>query len=162
MILMRALHKDLRRYNDNQQEVDQEETGWKLVHGDVFRTPPYSSLFASIIGTGVQVFAMCMLTLIFAALGFLSPANRGSLMTTLLLLYVFMGILSGYFSARCYKMFGGENWQRETLQTALLFPTVNFTIFFLLNLLVWHDVFSVDFVVWYQCPFGVLGRLFWI
>jgi len=155
MILMRALHKDLRRYNESQEDLEQnqEETGWKLVHGDVFRTPPYSSLFASIIGTGVQVFAMCMLTLIFAALGFLSPANRGSLMTTLLLLYVFMGILAGYFSARCYKMFGGTNWQRETLQTALLFPTVNFAIFFLLNLLVWHEGSSG------AVPFGTMFSL---
>ena len=57
MILMRALHKDLRRYNESQEDLEQnqEETGWKLVHGDVFRTPPYPSLFASVIGTGVQV-----------------------------------------------------------------------------------------------------------
>ncbi len=57
MILMRALHKDLRRYNETQEDLEQnqEETGWKLVHGDVFRTPSYPSLFASVIGTGVQV-----------------------------------------------------------------------------------------------------------
>ena len=96
---------------------------------------------------------MCLLTLIFAALGFLSPANRGSLMTTLLLLYVFMGILAGYFSARCYKMFGGDNWQRQTLQTALLFPTVNFVVFFMLNLLVWNEGSSG------AVPFGTMFSL---
>ena len=48
MILMRALHKDLRRYNADPEELEQaqEETGWKLVHGDVFRTPANPSLFA--------------------------------------------------------------------------------------------------------------------
>ena len=57
MILMRALHKDLRRYNADPEELEQaqEETGWKLVHGDVFRTPSNPSLFACVIGTGVQV-----------------------------------------------------------------------------------------------------------
>merc|ERR1712038_1660125 len=89
MILMRALHKDFRRYNAEDPEaieLQQEETGWKLVHGDVFRKPANPSLFAAMVGTGVQVNAMCLLTLIFAALGFLSPANRGALMTTLLTL----------------------------------------------------------------------------
>ena len=65
-----------------------------------------------------------------AALGFLSPANRGSLMTTLLLLYVFMGLFAGYFSARTYKMFG-ETMAKQTLQTALLFPTIFCGIFYI-------------------------------
>eukprot|EP00493_Phyllostaurus_siculus_P001112 UN01120 len=47
MILMRALHKDFRRYNQDDPEAleaQQEETGWKLVHGDVFRPPEYKKL----------------------------------------------------------------------------------------------------------------------
>jgi len=81
---------------------------------------------------------MSFLIIIFAALGFLSPANRGALMTTLLLLFVLMGIFAGYYSARCYKMFGETQWQRNTLQTALLFPGFNCTLMFILNLFVWH------------------------
>lgn len=96
---------------------------------------------------------MCLLTLVFAALGFLSPANRGSLMTTLLLLYVFMGIFAGYFSARTYKMFGETSWQKQTLQTALLFPTINFIVFFILNLFVWHEGSSG------AVPFGTMFSL---
>eukprot|EP00485_Elphidium_margaritaceum_P001540 CAMPEP_0202686920 /NCGR_PEP_ID=MMETSP1385-20130828/2674_1 /ASSEMBLY_ACC=CAM_ASM_000861 /TAXON_ID=933848 /ORGANISM="Elphidium margaritaceum" /LENGTH=632 /DNA_ID=CAMNT_0049341601 /DNA_START=80 /DNA_END=1978 /DNA_ORIENTATION=- len=155
MILMRALHKDLRRYNSDPEELEQaqEESGWKLVHGDVFRTPENPSLFACLVGTGVQVFVMCLLTLVFAALGFLSPANRGSLMTTLLLMYVFMGIFAGYFSARCYKMFGETNWQKQTLLTALLYPSINFAVFFVLNLLVWHEGSSG------AVPFGTMFSL---
>merc|ERR1719245_2400608 len=140
MILMRALHKDLRRYNaeQTQEEIEQqqEETGWKLVHGDVFRTPTRPNLFACVIGTGVQVFAMCLLTLIFAALGFLSPANRGSLMTTLLLLYVFMGIVGGYYSARTYKSFNEVNWKRNTLLVALGFPGICFVGLLCLNFVI--------------------------
>ena len=35
------LHRDLRRYNDiESKEEAAEESGWKLVHGDVFRAPP--------------------------------------------------------------------------------------------------------------------------
>ena len=43
------------------------------------------------------------MTLFFACLGFLSPANRGSLMTCGLVLYVCFGIVAGYVSARLYK-----------------------------------------------------------
>ena len=46
-----------------------EETGWKLVHGDVFRTPNNNRLFASIIGSGVQIFCMMAITIFFAMLG---------------------------------------------------------------------------------------------
>merc|ERR1719171_2524749 len=75
----------------------------------------------------------------FAVLGFLSPANRGGLMTALLLLFVFMGSFTGYFSARFYKMFGGKNWKRNTLLTATLYPGTVFVIFFILNLFVWNE-----------------------
>lgn len=40
MILVRALRKDIAQYNDpNTLEEAKEESGWKLVHGDVFRPP---------------------------------------------------------------------------------------------------------------------------
>jgi transmembrane 9 superfamily member 2/4 len=42
-------------------------------------------------GSGAQVFGMAATTLMFALLGFMSPANRGGLLTSLLLLFVFMG-----------------------------------------------------------------------
>ena len=47
-----------------------------------------------------QIFGMSLITMIFAVLGFLSPANRGGLMTAMLLLFVLMGLFAGYFSAR--------------------------------------------------------------
>jgi transmembrane 9 superfamily protein 2/4 len=75
------------------------------VHGDVFRPPTYGSWLAVLVGTGVQLFSMTLVTMVFATLGFLSPANRGGLMTAVLLLFVFMGCFAGYFSARLYKTF---------------------------------------------------------
>jgi len=55
-------------------------------------------------------------------LGFLSPASRGALMTTSMVCYFLLGAPSGYFSARFYKMFGGEKWAVNVLATALLCP----------------------------------------
>ncbi|KAM1006303.1 hypothetical protein ACFX2A_003072 [Malus domestica] len=86
-------------------EETQEETGWKLVHGDVLRASNNSELLCVYVGTGAQFFGMILVTMIFAVLGFLSPSNRGSLMTAMLLFFAFMGIFAGYASARLYKMF---------------------------------------------------------
>lgn len=34
---------------------DNEETGWKYIHGDVFRFPPHKNVFCAFVGTGAQV-----------------------------------------------------------------------------------------------------------
>ena len=71
----------------------------------MFRPPARAGLLAAYVGTGAQLLAMTVVTMIFAVLGFLSPANRGGLMTAMLLLFAFMGIVAGYSSARLYKSF---------------------------------------------------------
>ncbi|RKO92027.1 hypothetical protein BDK51DRAFT_30227, partial [Blyttiomyces helicus] len=148
MILLRALHKDIARYNALEAQEDaQEDFGWKLVHGDVFRPPARSMLLAVFIGNGAQLLLMASVTLVFAILGFLSPSNRGSLATGMLVFYVFFGSVAGYTSARMYKMFGGENWKRNVTLTAFLFPGFIFLSFVILNffLIAAHSSGAVPF-----------------
>ena len=45
------------------QEEMQEDFGWKLVHGDVFRPPTSPMLLSVIVGSGVQLFCMTFITL---------------------------------------------------------------------------------------------------
>ncbi|KAK9697229.1 hypothetical protein RND81_08G023300 [Saponaria officinalis] len=154
MIMMRTLYRDIANYNQLEtQDEAQEETGWKLVHGDVFRPPLNSSLLCVYVGTGVQIFAMTLVTMIFALLGFLSPSNRGGLMTAMVLLWVFMGLFGGYSSARLYKMFKGTEWKKNTLKTAFMFPGILFTLFFVLNALIWGEKSSG------AVPFGTMLAL---
>ena len=121
MIMMRTLHRDLDRYRQAESQEDvEEETGWKLVHGDVFRPPSgfFGPMFLSVfVGGGMQVLAMSTALLIFAVAGFLSPANQGSLLTAFVVLFCAMGSFAGYFSARLYKMFKGKAWKRNTFLT---------------------------------------------
>ncbi|XP_072998872.1 transmembrane 9 superfamily member 7-like [Typha latifolia] len=154
MIMMRTLYRDIANYNqlDSQDEA-QEETGWKLVHGDVFRPPIHSGLLCVYVGTGVQFFGMTLVTMIFALLGFLSPSNRGGLMTAMVLLWVFMGLFAGYSSSRLYKMFKGTEWKKITLKTAFMFPGIVFAIFFVLNALIWGEKSSG------AVPFGTMFAL---
>ncbi|CAH0556998.1 unnamed protein product [Brassicogethes aeneus] len=138
MILLRTLHKDIARYNqiDNGEDA-QEEFGWKLVHGDVFRPPRKGMLLSVLLGSGVQVLCMTLVTLAFACLGFLSPANRGALMTCAIVLYVLLGSPAGYVSARIYKSFGGEKWKSNVLLTSMLSSGIVFGLFFVMNLVLW-------------------------
>jgi transmembrane 9 superfamily protein 2/4 len=135
MILVRTLNHDIAQYNDSATLEDaKEESGWKLVHADVFRSPSQGKLLmAVVIGTGSQLICMTFVTMLFALLGFLSPANRGSLLTATLLLYVTMGSVAGFHSSRLFKFFKGEDWMKATLWTALLFPGIVFLIFMCLN-----------------------------
>merc|ERR1719440_691130 len=165
MILLRALHRDITKYNElATAEEAAEETGWKLVHGDVFRKPKHSKLLAVSVGSGVQILGMSMVTLIFALLGFLSPAHRGGLLQSMMLLFTFMGVFGGYTAARLYKVFGGEDWKMATLLTAFLYPGVFFVVFFILNLFIWGQKSSgaVPFttmfallVLWFLSTIGI-------
>ncbi|KAM6544093.1 hypothetical protein CsatB_008540 [Cannabis sativa] len=157
MIMLRTLYRDISKYNELEtQEEAQEETGWKLVHGDVFRPPQNSDLLCVYVGTGVQFFGMILVTMIFAVLGFLSPSNRGGLMTALLLLWVFMGLFAGYSAARIYKMFKGTEWKRIAFRTAVMFPAIVSSIFFVLNALIWGQKSSG------AVPFGTMFALIFL
>mmetsp|Transcript_39393 Transcript_39393/g.50262 ORF Transcript_39393/g.50262 Transcript_39393/m.50262 type:complete len:635 (+) Transcript_39393:150-2054(+) len=136
MIMVRTLRKDISTYNEMQSlEEAQEETGWKLVHGDVFRSPEsYPMVLSAFVGQGCHLLAMTFFTLVLALLGFLSPANRGGMLTAVIVLYVLGGSFSGYHSARLYKFFGKKNWKQCTLMSALLYPSVIFGIFFTLDM----------------------------
>lgn len=157
MIMLRTLYRDISKYNELEtQEEAQEETGWKLVHGDVFRPPVNSDLLCVYAGTGVQCLGMMVVTMLFAVLGFLSPSNRGGLMTAMLFLWVFMGIFAGYAAARLYKMFKGTEWKRIALRTAFLFPGSVAVVFFILNALIWGEKSSG------AVPFGTMFALIFL
>lgn len=138
VIILRTIHRDITKYNElASAEEAAEETGWKLVHGDVFRKPRHSKLLAVSVGSGVQIICMSVVTLFLALLGVLSPVRRGALLQSCLLLFTFMGFFAGYVSSRLYKTFNGADWKQMTLLTAFLYPGVFFAVFFVLNLLIW-------------------------
>jgi transmembrane 9 superfamily protein 2/4 len=77
---------------------------------------------------------MIFLTIIFSWLGFKHQEYRGTFLTYLFLFFVFMGIFAGYYSARYYKMFRGVYWLRCTLLTAILYPSIIFSLFLIVNI----------------------------
>jgi hypothetical protein len=101
------------------------------ISGDVFRSPQKGTFLSVLIGNGVQITITLLITLgelvyfiahyflclylVFAALGFLSPASRGALMTCYCM---FIESLIH----RLFKGFGGEKWQNIGGMVSLICP----------------------------------------
>jgi transmembrane 9 superfamily protein 2/4 len=137
VIMLRALKKDIAKYNDlmdDANDIIMEETGWKLVHGDVFRPPVKGrSILSAAVGTGLQIGMSVFLTLVFLSLRMINPMKKGQTLSYVVILYILSGSVSGYASARLYKFHAGKAWKRATLLTAAGFPGILFTLFVLLN-----------------------------
>lgn len=162
--MVRTLRRDIAKYNEEDAEDALEQTGWKLVHGDVFRPPENLELFSVIIGSGCQLFCMITIAILFSMFGMISPATRGSLMTSAIFMYMFFGIVGGFAAGRLYKTLGGKNWLRTASGVVMFFPGITFGVGFILNLFVWNDGSSgaipfttmlVLVVLW----FGISGPL---
>eukprot|EP01126_Amoeba_proteus_P038065 TRINITY_DN3954_c0_g1_i6.p1 TRINITY_DN3954_c0_g1~~TRINITY_DN3954_c0_g1_i6.p1 ORF type:complete len:489 (+),score=59.27 TRINITY_DN3954_c0_g1_i6:534-2000(+) len=130
-ILAKTLRRDFVRMEEEKGLED--ETGWKILYGEVSRPPVNPTLLCVLVGSGTQVVCMVFITMVFSVLGFLSPANQGSFMTAMLVLYVWMGVAAGYSSSRLYQVLEGERTVRNTLLTAFTFPGTIFGIAFILN-----------------------------
>ncbi|CAJ0578050.1 unnamed protein product, partial [Mesorhabditis spiculigera] len=123
--IVRALRRDINQYNRFDEEEDAfEETGWKLVHGDVFRPPRHQMILVNMVGTGIQLLGMTGVTIVCATFGMLSPSSRGSLTSAALVLYCLMGLIAGYHAGRLYKTMKGRNPIRCAVQTGFLFPSL--------------------------------------
>lgn len=143
VIFLRTVRRDLTKYEEldkeAQAQMNEELSGWKLVVGDVFRAPENPQLLCIVVGDGVQILGMACVTILFAALGFMSPASRGMLLTGMVLLYLFLGIIAGYVSSRMWCTLKGTQtgWRPIAWKTACFFPGIAFTILTVLNFLLW-------------------------
>ena len=141
IILMRILKNDCTRYmtGDDDDELGEEDSGWKLVHGDVFRFPENSMLFASAIGVGAQLFTVAFSVIILALIGVFAPTKRGSISTAAIVMYAVTSAIAGFVSARLYRQMKGTQWVWNTLLTATLFPGPIVLVFMVTNSIAWGN-----------------------
>ncbi|CAM0872180.1 unnamed protein product [Alopecurus aequalis] len=133
-ILMRVLKNDFVKYaHDEEVADDQEESGWKYIHGDVFRFPKNKSLFSAALGTGTQLFALTTFIFLLALVGVFYPYNRGALFTALVVIYALTSGIAGYIATAFYCQLEGTNWVRNLLLTGCLFCGPLFLTFCFLN-----------------------------
>ena len=127
MIMMRALRKDYMRYNKDEDDLEllereiHDESGWKLVHGDVFRPVEALIALSSLIGTGIQLVALAMVIIVFAIAGELW-ASRGALASVCIFGWAVTSFINGYISGGHYARNDGKDWVQCMIVTAGAFP----------------------------------------
>lgn len=134
-ILVRTLRRDINQYNSTDDLWEGvEESGWKLIHGDVFRKPRGAALLSVLNGTGCQLCAMSGLTLLLAGVGFVSPSARGLLLTLLIFFFAIFGLVNGFVTAALSKMFRIRSWRLMCIAGSL-FPLSIFIATLVLNVI---------------------------
>lgn len=161
VILVRALRADVARYNSSSSNSSSaasaaaakalgspsrldfdldgdfdDESGWKMLSGDVFRSPKKLPLLSALVGTGAQLCLLALLTSAAAALGSLF-AERGSVTTVAVVFYALTSATGGFVSGenftRCSSASGGKASSakaqaRTWLLTATLLPLSTFAV----------------------------------
>eukprot|EP00026_Physarum_polycephalum_P005569 Phypoly_transcript_05604.p1 GENE.Phypoly_transcript_05604~~Phypoly_transcript_05604.p1 ORF type:complete len:620 (+),score=103.10 Phypoly_transcript_05604:34-1893(+) len=118
---------------------DLEESGWKTLHGDVFRPPRHFMILSVLVGGGAQLLGTAFVIILLGFIGFLSPARSGSLNYAIVLVYPFLGFVSGYTSARVYSRLGGGRKRRNGLFTAVGLNGLIFGIYFIADIILWAN-----------------------
>ncbi|PKU68841.1 transmembrane 9 superfamily member 11 [Dendrobium catenatum] len=175
LILLRTVRRDLTRYEEldkeAQAQMNEELSGWKLVVGDVFRAPGNATLLCVMVGDGVQILGMAVVTILFAALGFMSPASRGTLVTGMIFFYLILGITAGYAAVRLWKTIkcgDHSGWMSVSWKVACFFPGITFLILTTLNFLLWgsqstgaipFSLFIILLLLWFciSVPLTLVG-----
>ncbi|KAH8172766.1 endomembrane protein 70 domain-containing protein [Sarocladium implicatum] len=125
--------------SDDEGEALEDITGWKLLHGDVFRAPSQITLLAPLIGSGTQLLFTTVSVIILSAAGVLNPSFRGGFLSVGVGLFVAAGLMAGYFSAKVYRSFGGEREFRNALLTDGVLPAVVVPCVLVLDCVVWAE-----------------------
>ncbi|XP_057466488.1 transmembrane 9 superfamily member 12-like [Actinidia eriantha] len=176
VIFLRTVRRDLTRYEEldkeAQAQMNEELSGWKLVVGDVFREPNHSKLLCVMIGDGVRITGMAIVTIVFAALGFMSPASRGMLLTGMIILYLFLGTIAGYVAVRLWRTIKGtsDGWKSVCWSASCFFPGIIFVILTALNFILWGSkstgaipisLYFILLLLWFcvSVPLTLLGGL---
>lgn len=134
LIIIRVVRSDLSRYlqiPDEELNAVEEETGWKLLHADVFRAPKHRLFFCSAVGAGAQLASMIIMVVLVGCVGVFY--QRGAVASAAVISYMVTAAVGGYVSASFYQKLGGEKWAWNIFMTALAFAGPSFVVWSFLN-----------------------------
>jgi hypothetical protein len=175
LILRRVLHSDYDRYARKAENPDDEidDSGWKLVHGDVFRLPPLVTLLAAFCGSGVHLALLGATCIMLSLGGFFSFGDKGAVYATLIILFACTSFFGGMASAALHRHLRGTAWHWNVVLTAVIFSGPFLAISVLINIIstayrvtnaLSLEMMATVFLIWLLLSFpltvlgGVAGR----
>eukprot|EP00924_Labyrinthula_sp_SR-Ha-C_P001634 maker-scaffold_18-snap-gene-4.43-mRNA-1 protein AED:0.02 eAED:0.02 QI:86/1/1/1/0.5/0.4/5/532/596 len=143
LILMRTLKNDYAKYRSEEMTLIEsdhfvDDSGWKQIHGDVFRPPKNFSYYAAVYGIGMQLLCLAVCLILIAIFGKVY-VDQGDLISAGIGCYVVTSFFSGYFSGSLYLQYftaiSGPNsrnmkgnWIKTNFISALFLPAIVFCV----------------------------------
>lgn len=132
--IVTIVRRDLQVYEDKTElEEQREDSGWRLVNGDVFRKPPRAGLLATAVGTGVQLLTMLLSVLICAVVGLLGHADQQGRLATIVLVFFALGAFMNGFTTATFANFLKIRSLKIVVFSALLYPGAVAAVYLVLN-----------------------------
>ena len=165
--LFKNINNDINEFNSRTSNYEKnDEYEWENLSGDVFRAPARNKiLLTSFIGSGMQLFFMLLISLIFVIFVFLNPEKRTFILIIGILYFCFIGIPAGYISAILYKFFGGVSWIKNALLTSIIFPSIIAFGYIIVNIFLklgksnsavkFYEIICL-FLLWFVCTFPLI------
>ena len=147
MILTRTVKKDLDKYNTSTVIDDTiiDEYGWKQITGDIFRSPKHQKILSAFIGTGFEILCVLIVSLILSLIGFIKPEIRAKMINYIFICCIVFSVISGYMSTFLYRNIGGKEWLKNSIVTALFFPTISLIVLGIIRILMTLEQSSASF-----------------
>jgi len=135
LIILRVVRSDLSKYlripDEELSPGVEEDFGWKLLHADIFRSPPHRMWFCACVGSGAHLFLVAVTVVL---VGCFSPyLERGAVLSFAIFGYIATSFTAGYISANLYRRIGGVKWAWNIVVTGLMFLGPAFVIWSILN-----------------------------
>jgi len=168
--------------------VATEDSGWKQVHGDVFRAPAHLPLLAALLGTGCQLLTLTVGLILFAVAGPIHGGDvyeeRGTILHAAIVLYALSASVAGYASGKYYQLYTyrkvtskskqvlptSVGWQTTMGLTVVLCPTCVMLVLSVLNMisLYYGTIHTISFLtilklfamwIFISVPLCIIGTL---
>ena len=96
-------------------EAPDDDIGWKLVHGDVFRLPARLNLLTALVGAGAHLYATAAVLLLAVVSGAVHASRRGAVLSAAIVIYTCTSAVGSFVSARLYRKLdssktGSHSW----------------------------------------------------
>ena len=90
-----------------------DEIGWRLLHGDVFRSPQHNILFSSLVGVGIEFALTLLIVFVLAFFGVFDIVSFPTFVEPFVLIYFFTAPLNGFFATKIFKTIGRQFWKKN-------------------------------------------------
>ncbi|EAY10647.1 endomembrane protein 70, putative [Trichomonas vaginalis G3] len=164
-LLLRNVKFDFKRYRKMLDDEDDplEESGWKLVHGDVFRRPIDIERLTEYLSGGLSLLFAVGLLLFLLALGIFDYIKEISLMKAFVYCFIISNLFSGIISGAFFHTIGTKAWKNTMFRSSIVAILPVFVIHGVINMIQLDSSITmhlIPYILLYAFYGGISALLF--